>query len=961
MLCQTTAAWAQHQPADTQQRQAQADTCKVNVRGVVYEGEKLQPLEGVTIRLLDPKGQLVSGCSTQANGTFLLKDVPSGTYTAKATYIGYKEQTFSLTLPRKKGNLRVADIVMREDATMLGEATVEGKLPEMTVSDDTVSYNADAFAVEDGAMVEELVKKLPGVEIEDDGTIKWNGKEISQILVDGKEFFGNNRELVLKNIPAETIEKIKAYEKKSDRARITGIDDGNEKTVLDLSVKKDKKRGTFGNISAGGGTHARYQARTNVNAFRGDQKVSLVGNAANTAGDGMTDEQNTGVSMNWQNEKVELNGSLNGHFRQNSRDSRTATQNFESINAAFSNSHNWSSGHNNGMSFQYKVEWKPDTTWNILLRPEVNINGGRNSSDSESATFRSDPYALSDDPLRDYAGMSSEIGVNHRRGSNAGSSDGNSASASLQVNKRLGKPGRNVTLNINGGYNRGRNDSYNYTQTDYYRKKAQDGSDSVYHKTQYNHTLGRNHNVGAGLSYSEPLTPHVFLQLSYSYSYSFRDNSRDVRSIFDPFNDMLGIDAYNYTQFRDSPYAIADRQQSNHTANRYHNHNARLQLRVNRTRYQLTAGISAQPQQSLVEYQKGKIDTTMRRSVANVAPTLNFRYKFSREEQLNIKYNGHSGQPNLIDMIPDTLSDANPLNIRLGNAGLKPTFTHQASLEYHRAVPDRQRASNLNLQFNTTQNSTANRTEYNDDTGGRVTMPVNVNGNWNLRGDFNFNTPLDTRKFWRINASTGAGMSNRIGFVYRSKEKATLKRRTRSGNLSQRLRLTYRREWESKWKLEANANGSFRYNFNRSTNTSATRLDHHNFSYGGSMHLTMPWGTSIDTDINEQSRRGYADKAMNTNRLIWNAGISQRLLPRRNLTLSIRAVDILDQRDDISRNVSATSRSDTETQLVRSYVLFSANLRFGRFGGKAGSRASNGTKARAAAKDGRAASGRQRR
>lgn len=936
MLCVLVPVDMPGQEPDSVRQAAGGAIYRLNVRGNVYEGQTLHPMEGATVRLFGRDGKLVTGNVTAANGQFVLSDVPAGAYTVRVTYMGCKEQVFALTLPKRNGNYRVADVLMRENARLLGEAVVEGRLPEMTVVDDTVNYNADAFKVEDGAMVEELVKKLPGVEVDTDGSITWNGKEISQILVDGKEFFGNNRNMILKNIPAETIDKIKAYDRKSDHARITGIDDGNEKTVLDLTVKKNRKKGLFGNVSGGGGTERRYQGRANVNHFRGDQKVSLVGNANNTNGDGMTDEQSFGATMNWQNKVIELNGSIDGRFRQNGSERFSATQNFENKKAAYTNSHNWGDGHDCGLNFQYKVEWKPDSTWNILFRPELNYHADRRTSDSESAAFSDDPYQYSTDPLGNYAEVCREIGVNHRRGASCSESDNNGVSASLQVNKRLARRGRNITLNVSGGYNRSNSESSNYSQTDYYQILAADGGDSVYHKVQYNTTPQRSRHFSVRASYSEPLSPHTFLQMSYGYTHNFRDNRREVMSVFDPYNDVLGTNAGNYTDFRDSPFTVRDRQQCNYTTNRYQNHDVRLQLRINRTRYQLTAGISVQPQVSNVDYQKGKIDTLLTRTVANVAPTVNFRYRFSREEQLNVRYSGHSGQPSMTDMIPDTLSDANPLNIRIGNAGLNPSFTHQASVEYRRAVPDRQRSSNLNMQFNTTQNSTTNRTEYNETTGGRVTTLVNVNGNWNARVNYNFNTALDRSKYWRVNSNTSAGMTNAIGYVYRSKTKTTVTNRTRGGNVSQRLRLTYRRDMDSGWNVEVNASGAFRYNISRSNNTAASNLDHHNFSYGGSFQITTPWKMTIGSDISEQCRRGYSDNAMNTDKLIWNAGISQRLLPHRNLTLSVRAVDILGQRDDINRSVSATSRTDTQSELVRSYVLFSANLRFGRFGGRGG-------------------------
>ena len=923
----------------------EAGKALLNIRGTVFENEKLQPMEGAAVKLYNERDSMVAGATTKQNGQFLLPGIPSATYTLQVSFMGFKTQQFKLTLPKRSGNFKVADVMMREDATVMAEAVVEGKLPEMTVMDDTVAYNADAFKLPDGAMVEELIKKLPGIVQDENGNFTFNGKNISQILVDGKEFFGNNRNMVLQNIPAEIVDKVKAYDRKSDMARITGIDDGNERTVLDLAIKKDKKKGFFGRADGGYGTHDRYSGNLNTNSFKGDQKFSFVGNANNTQGNGLTDRQRLGATMNWEKRgpkdggkgsELELNGSVNGEFQQSSSASQSNTQNFELKNSAYSASRQSSSSRSNSFSFQYKVEWKPDSSWNILFRPEFSFGRNRNANNSESAAWKDDPFLLSAAPLDDYRDLAKAIGVNHRRGAGGGKSKNINASASLQINKRLKKPGRNVTLNLGGGYGDSDNESNNYSQTDYYLIHALSGGDSVYHKVQYNRGSNYNYNFNARLSYSEPIAYQTFLQLTYSYRYSFRDNDRDVRSIFDPYNDLLGANAGNYDQFYYSEYAVPDRQQCSYTRNIGQNHDIRLQLRMNRTKYRLTIGANMQPQVSKVDYQKGRIDTLLRRTVVNASPVVNFQYKFSRQEQLELRYNADTGWPNITDMIPDTLSDANPLNIRIGNAGLKPSFTQHVNLEYHKAIPDLQRSLAVNLQFHMTRNATTNRTEYNEVTGGRVSMPVNVNGNWNASTSFNFNTALDNAKHWRINTYTQANFTNSVGYLYRSKDKMTMENQTRSGNFRQRARLTFRQDWESGWQVETNVHGEFLYNLNRSTNATASNLDHYNFNYGGSFVLTFPWGMTISSDIEQQSRRGYSDAAMNTNHLIWNGSISQRFLPRKQLTISLRAVDILDERDDVNRSISATSRTDTQSEMVRSYVLLSANWRFGRFGGRGG-------------------------
>ena len=915
-----------------QQKQA----AKLNIRGTVYENQSLDPMIGAAVKLYNERDSMIAGNSTGQNGQFLLPSIPAATYTMRVTYMGYKEQKFKLTLPNRSGNFKVADIMMREDATVMAEAVVEGKLPEMTVIDDTVAYNADAFKLPDGSMVEDLIKKLPGIVQDENGGFTFNGKAISQILVDGKEFFGNNRNLVLQNIPAEIIDKVKAYERKSDMARITGIDDGNERTVLDLAVKKDRKKGFFGNADGSYGTHDRYSGRMNFNSFRGDQKFSFVGNGNNTNGNGLSDNQQLGTTMNWQNKKLELNGSLDGRFQQSSSASESNSQNFEMKNSAYSASRNSSSNRSGNLNFQYKVEWKPDSTWNILFRPEFSY--GRNSGDnrSESATWNDDPFQLSPTPLNDYKQLASRIGVNHRMGAGWNASHNINASASVQINKRFKKPGRNITFNFGGGYGDSNSESNNYSQTDYYLIKGFLGNDSTYHKVQYNRGPQFNYNFNARVSYSEPIAFQTFLQLSYNYRYNFRDNRRDVRSIFDPYNDMLGVGIDNYDQFYDypDPYVVADKQQCSYTNNINQNHDLRLQVRFNRTKYQLTIGANLQPQVSRVQYEKGKIDTLLTRTVFNTSPVINFRYKFSRQEQLDLRYNAETGQPNITDMIPDTLSDANPLNIRIGNAELKPSFTQNISFSYNKSIPELQRSFAAGLQFHTTRNATTNRTEYDEVTGGRVSMPVNVNGNWNGSANFNFNTALDKGKHWRVSTDTSTGVSQNKGYLYRSQDKATVENRTTNANFNQRLRLTFRRDWESGWQVEANTSGGFGYNLSRSNNATASNLDHHNFNYGGSFVITTPWGMTISSDIQEQSRRGYSDAAMNTNHLIWGGTISQRFLPYRQLTISLRAVDILNERDDINRNISATSRTDTKNEMVRSYVLLSANWRFGRFGGR---------------------------
>ncbi len=901
----------------------------LNVRGIIYESESLQPMQGAAVKLLTEKDSLLTGVYTPENGEFLLPDIKPGNYKLQVSFMGFKDQTFALKLPRKSGNFRVDDVLMREAATLMREAVVDGQLAEMKVEEDTVVYNADAFKLQDGALMEELIEKLPGVLKDDNGKYTWNGKDITEILVDGKEFFGGNMDFTLKNLPAEIVDKVKAYDRQSDRARLTGIDDGEERLVLDFSIKKNRKKGWFGDAEAGYGTEDRYMGRTTLNRFVDKQKFTIVGNANNTRGNGLTDRQHGGFTMNWENEKVEVDGSVNANFNQSESAQSSSRQSFENKNAAYSNSINGSEGDGRNFSMNYKVEWEPDTMTKVHIRPRFSYSSSSSGGYGESAAFRLDPYSHKGitDPLAQLMELPKRYRVNHRQNANHGTSDNLNGSLSLRFNRKLAKEGRNVSLEVDGGMGNTDAERQNFSQTDYYRILAASGEDSVYHKTQYNDSENRNRNISAGITYIEPVGRQIYLQMSYQYNYRYSDMNRTVSSIFDPYNAQYGVNIDNFRNFES--YAKRDEAQCNYTTNKYQNHNMQLQLRLNRTKYRLTVGGNLRPQINMVDYNKGGKHYDVRRSVVNASPMLNFRYRFSKQEQIDLRYNGNTGQPSITDLIPDTLSNANPLNIRLGNPELKPSFTQSFQGNYRKSIIRLQRTYAASVQFRTTQNSVSSCTEYDEETGGRVTRPENINGNWSGNAGFNFNTAFAGDQRFRINTNTTANMVNSVSYVYRQKKKETIKNRTRRTGIRQGLRLTFRNDW-----LEVNAHGSFAYNHSRSTNTSASNLDTWRINYGASTVIRFPWNMTFQTSITEQSRHGYSDASMNTDELLWGFQLSRRFLPQKNLMLSLRAVDVLNEREEISRVITATARTDTRTQSVNSYFLLSLNYRFGKFGGK---------------------------
>lgn len=252
--------------------------------GTIVDKGLNEGIEGATVQLLSlPDSTFVKGTAADMDGKFLFENIKKARYTLKVSFIGYVTQCFNINLgEHKEKRVLIGDLALTDDAHMLGEALVTANAAKVTVSNDSLVFNASAYRVPEGSTLEALIKLLPGAQVDEDGKITINGKEVTKILLNGKEFFLNDMETAMKNIPTDMIEKIKSYERKSDMSRITGIDDGEEETVLDLSVKKDMNSGWFGNVNAAAGTENRYNGRSIVNHFNETTKISVIGNARNT-------------------------------------------------------------------------------------------------------------------------------------------------------------------------------------------------------------------------------------------------------------------------------------------------------------------------------------------------------------------------------------------------------------------------------------------------------------------------------------------------------------------------------------------------------------------------------------------------------------------------------------------------------------------------------------------------------
>ena len=920
------------------------------ISGKITDRDTKDPVEQVTIQLLKTDSTYVSGAISNERGLFHVNAPANGKYLLKITSVGYKPTVKRIQISEDK-NLAMGNVVIGADAIMLKGAVVTAMAQKVSLKEDTFVYNSAAYRTPEGSVVEELVKRLPGAEVSDDGTIKINGKEVKKILVDGKEFMTGDTKTALKNLPTSIIDKIKAYDEKSDLSKVTGIDDGEEQTVLDFGVKKGMNKGVISNIDLGVGNKNRYNMRGMGGYFANNNRFMLFANANNTSdrgfgggpgrgfwggANGLNASKMIGANYNYElKDKFKFNTSLRWNHSDGDVWSSRSSENFMGTSSSFSNSLSQSYSRSNSWNGNIRLEWMPDSMTNILFRPSISWSSSDGLSGSQSASYNKDPYTITTkDPLSE-EGIEemekAEAMVNSQLTNGITYSDNNNINGMLQVNRKLGNKGRNITFRVDAKYTDNDSKSISLNNAKLYLVQTAEGKDSTYQTNRYNLTPSKNYSYAGQLTYSEPLWKATFLQFSYKFTYSY---SKSDRSTYD-FSKyaMSGDHEYRGWDSYLNPFAghlndYRDDNLSRFSEYRNYNHDIQVMMRFIRNKYNLNFGVMIQPQRSnfIYDYMGNHKDTV--RTVTNFSPTLDFRYRFSKMSNLRINYRGTTSQPSISQLL-DITDNSDPLNISMGNPGLKPSFTQNFRLFYNNFVQNHNKGIMTFVNFSTTNNSISNKVTYDETTGGRITRPENINGNWNAMGAFMFNCSIDSAGVWNINTGAHANYNNYVSYLSLDKKSDSQKNTTRSITWRQNLSFSYRNDW-----AEFSLDGTLTYNKAKNKLQPTSNLETWQFSYGPSMTLTAPWGTSLNSSLSINSRRGYNDSSMNTDEFVWNAQLSQGFLKGKPLTIMLQFYDLLRQQSTFSRAISATSRTDTEYNAINSYAMLHVVYRLNLFGGK---------------------------
>lgn len=888
----------------------------VNVTGSVVEQGSDTPIEQATVRLLNVKDSaMVRGVVSARNGSFTLKNVKKGSYLLHITFIGYDPLYQPLQITGKKNPVNVGKLELSDGAIELGEAVVIGKAPEVTVRNDTVEYNADSYKVTEGSVLEDLLKKMPGVEVDSEGKITVNGKEVKKVMVDGKEFFSDDPKVASKNLPAKMIDKLQVLDKKSDMAQMTGFDDGEEETVINLTVKPGMKQGWFGNAYGGYGSKDRYEGNAMVNRFVNNDQITFMGGANNTnnmgfsdlastmfsgmgggggrrggfgAGSGITSSGNAGLnfSKEFKPDKLTLGGNTRYSHSDNDARSKSDRQNIlPGDSSSYDNSEAMSRTKSDNFGVDFRLEWKLDTMTQLIFRPSFSFSHSMNDNFSDATTL---------DNERDT--------VNTNKSSNYSESNGYNLNASIDFSRKLNNKGRVFSATLSGGNSDSYSDGMNRSDIVYFNQTDALKNSIIDQRSRYDN---KGFNYRAYVSWVEPIGHNNFIQATYSISQRKQEALKNV-----------------YNQDADGIYNVLDSAYSQSYRNNFISQRASLSFKSQRAKFNYTIGLNLDPSYSSSENFVG--DTTLSkitRKVVNLSPMAQFNYMFDKRTNLRIMYNGRTSQPSMTQLQP-VADISDPTNITIGNPDLNPRYTNNVFIRFQQFTPEKQRAFMIMANGSYIINDIVSYTSYNQETGVKTTTYKNVNGNYSGNVRMMLNTPLKNKKF-SINSMTMASFANSNGYI--NEEKNT----NRNLILSERGGIDFRSSY-----LDLGVNGNIRYNATSNSLQKENNQNTFNYGAGGYTTIYLPLNFKIESDVNWSTNSGYGD-GFKQNEVLWNASASKSFLKNNQGTLRFKIYDILQQRSNISRSITASYIQDSEYNTLGSYFMVHFIYRFSIFKGGA--------------------------
>jgi len=891
------------------------------IKVVLIDSVRQEPIEFATISITPSgKKEALKYALTDASGWAEIVKVPEGTYTLRAECMGYKSFEVQINTSGKS-LIDLGKIKLKEEVNALSSITVSALANPIIVKKDTIEYNATAFKVTDGDMLETLLKKLPGIEVSSDGTITANGKAINKITIDGKTFFLDDPQLATKNLPAKIIDKVKVLERKSEQAQFTGIDDGNSETVIDLSIRPGMMNGWFGNVTAGYGTDDKYQTAGMLGNFTSKSQVSFIGNANNTnnrgffdvAGDAMRSMRSSlggsggvrvggavmnfggsGITTSWmagvnantesKDKMLKIGGSYLYSGSETENNQTTTKQTFLTDSSFIYGSEQYSLNRTDGHRASLNLEYKFNDMTSILFRPNVSLGYGNFNEGNTYSTA---------------GALGTQI--NSGNSQSFGNNDSRSLSGDLLFRQKFNKTGRTFSINFTYGYNDNDINAYNNSTTNTFG----DHSGTAVVKQQYN-TQQDNYSLGARASYTEPLGNNFFMELAYSYNLSKKNSDKVANN----YNELTGL----YDQY-DSTY-------SNKFENTFVNQRGEVNVRKISEKYSYSVGMNVQPAYTHSITVADGETTNLERNVINFAPSAMLELNFSDARTLRLRYNGNTNQPSISQMQP-VKDNSNPLYVSEGNPDLLPEFAHNLSVNYRNTNRANFSTIDARIEGTYTLDKIVNKTWY-EEGGVQHTKPVNDQSVYSLSANIMWSTPIAKSKFY-VMTNTRTGINDGISYSSSTaSETGAVKNITTSLSFSESLRVSYRGE-----KVEAGIGGRVGYS-KAWYSIEKTKDATWNNSLSANLNWTLPAGFATASDVDYQFYMGYG-AGYNDPSVVWNAEVS-KLLFKNTGTLRFRVFDILNQSKSVRRTTTDNYIQDVSSVTLKQYFMLSFTWRFGKFG-----------------------------
>ena len=921
--------------------------------------------------LLDAKIELLSSDSTvidtaSANGYFegkqtalfsfhLDKNRQLGDYIIRCSYKGYETTCTNIHVKfykrEKYINLGTFYLkkIPRKIARQLDEVTVTASKIKFYLNGDTVVYNADAFQLSEGSMLDALISQLPGAELKDDGRIYVNGEFVNSLLLNGKDFFKGNNKIMLDNLPSYMVKDIKVYKKEDDLTKAIGHNtDGKKNLVMDIVLKREYSIGWIGNIEAGTGSNNRYLNRLFASRFTPHSRISVFGNINNlnenrtprktgdwtpaSMSDGLLATKMGGIDYTTEAADKHYSFSGNAQITHSDTDNKTTSTSttFLTGGDTYGRSQDISSSCNTSFTTDHEILLQKTFAYYLALYPHLDYQKYTNRSSSLSGTFSEDPSKQISSGLLDSINAPNagtllrQIAINRNIKNNQENGHSLNTSMSLLSFINIKHCSDIVRFLAYGSYHNAEEEAFQHYRVDY----PSDASSSTDYRNQYYRTPDRNYAYNVVIEYWHWLSDYLCISPFYKYEQIYQSDERSLYRL----DQLSGWDE-NTTEYlgalpstTDSLQLAFDGENSYYSRRHDFAHETGFDLRYKLERGDKEVYINCyfpiRFEKDALSYQRAALDTAFCRHIIFFDPNIDIdRYDYSnnKNNHFNFHYECNSSTPSMTYLL-SIRDDSNPLYVTLGNSKLKNTHTHNFSMHYNTQLKE-QKSMYWNLGYSITQNALAMGYVYNKSTGVRTTTPDNVNGNWNGYGELNFFIPLDKAKHLTFSTYSRASFYKSVDLVSVSGASASSRSTVGSLYLTESIKTDY--QINSKAKIGAKIKGVW-------TNATSTREDFTtinsvDFNYGLTGQVELPWKMQFSTDLTEYSRRGYENHSMNTNELVWNARLAKRI--GGNISIILDGFDILGNLSNVRRTLNAQGRTESYYNVIPSYVMLHAIYR----------------------------------